>query len=68
MFLFWMIAEMLGLGKPKKQEYRMIYGRGQLLGDKVIMDCGCRFNWADECEKPTICAAHKAIIAAEVAA
>ena len=71
MFAFWMFVDAairLFTPKPKKKEYRVLYGRGQLLGDKVVMDCGCRFNWADEREKPVVCAAHKAIIAAEVAA
>lgn len=70
MYGFWLFIEAIcRFFKPKRKlEYRMLYGRGHLVGDKVLMECGCRFNWADPRERPTICAAHKAIIAAEVAA
>jgi hypothetical protein len=72
MYGFWMLVEAVARffsPKPKRKlEYRMLYGRGHLVGDKVLMECGCRFSWADPREKPVICAAHKAIIAAEVAA
>lgn len=72
MYGFWLFIEAVCRvfrPKPKRKlEYRMLYGRGQLVGGNVLMECGCRFNWADTRERPTICAAHKAIIAAEVAA
>ncbi len=71
MFAFWMVVEafrkLLRIAPKKKLKYGTIYGRGDLVGDQVLMDCGCRFNWADNRERPTICTSHRAIIAAEIA-
>ncbi len=54
---------------PKaKREVKLLYKRGELVGDFAVFSCGCRFNYARKEEAPTICAAHKAIIDAEVAA
>lgn len=41
---------------------------GQIVGDEAIFRCGCRFHWVDGTRPPKLCAAHKAIVEAEVAA
>lgn len=71
MILFWLavlvIAINLGSRRPKRT-VKLLYRRGELVDDYAVFSCGCRFNYANPREKPTICAAHKAIIDAEVAA
>ncbi len=71
MFGFWLVvlAVAAWFKRPQlKREVRLLYRRGELVNDYAVFSCGCRFNYANPAEPPTICQAHKAIIDAEVAA
>ncbi len=66
-FLCLIVAVVAAAKRRKPKEVRLLYRRGELIDDHAVFSCGCRFNYAKPSEPPTICAAHRAIIDAEVA-
>ena len=56
------------IGRPREYEARLFYVDARLVDDVAVFSCGCRFMWSRPDVPPKICAAHRAIIDAEVSA
>lgn len=68
LFVVLVVAVAILGARRKPRAARLLYSQGKLVDNFAVFSCGCRFNWARPTEPATICAAHKSIIDAEVAA
>lgn len=66
---FWLVVLVVALAfrtRRAKREIKLLYSRGELVGDAAVFPCGCRYSISGQDRR--LCQAHQAIIAAEVEA
>lgn len=69
--LFWLAVLVVLVkinGRKCKKRVEIFYrsGSGQIAGDQVVFDCGCRFAMGSQ--ERRFCTSHEAIVNAEVSA